>query len=46
VGFFNDSEDPQEVAWVSLSERDSFLGRMLAHFSLFVMPGLSAEPAQ
>jgi hypothetical protein len=26
------------VAWVSVSERDSFLGRMLAHFSLFVIP--------
>jgi hypothetical protein len=39
VGFFADEDDAQEVAWVSLSERDSFLGRMLAHFSLFMMPG-------
>jgi len=39
VGFFADEDDPQQVAWVSLSERDSFVGRMLAHFSLFVMPG-------
>jgi hypothetical protein len=39
VGFFDDAEDPQQVAWVSVSERDSFLGRMLSHFSLFVMPG-------
>ncbi len=39
VGFFDDPSDPQKVAWVSLSERDSFLGRMLAHFSLFVVPG-------
>jgi hypothetical protein len=39
VGFFEDAEDPQKVAWVSLSERDSFIGRMLAHFSLFVVPG-------
>ncbi|HLW77430.1 MAG TPA: hypothetical protein VKS01_10600, partial [Bryobacteraceae bacterium] len=38
VGFFDDAEDPQRVAWVSVSERDSFLGRMLAHFSLIVMP--------
>lgn len=38
VGFFEDREDPQEVAWVSVSERDSFLGRMLAHFSLIVFP--------
>jgi hypothetical protein len=43
VGFFEDAQDPQKVAWVSLSERDSFLGRMLAHFSLFVIP---AEPQQ
>jgi len=39
VGFFADEDDPQEVAWVSLSERDSFLGKMLAHFSLIVVPG-------
>lgn len=38
VGFFSDNEDPQQVAWVSLSERDSLLGRMLAHFSLIVVP--------
>ncbi len=39
VGFFDDVDDPQHVAWVSVSERDSILGRMLAHFSLIVMPG-------
>jgi hypothetical protein len=39
VGFFSDEDDAQQVAWVSLSERDSFLGRMLTHFSLFVAPG-------
>ena len=39
VGFFEDQNDPQKVAWVSVSERDSFMGRMLAHFSLFVVPG-------
>ncbi len=38
VGFFEDRNDPQKVAWVSVSERDSFMGRMLAHFSLFVIP--------
>ncbi|HVO97226.1 MAG TPA: hypothetical protein VMT15_04130 [Bryobacteraceae bacterium] len=43
VGFFADDDDPQKVAWVSLSERDSFLGKMLAHFSLIVMPGASLE---
>lgn len=39
VGFFEDKGDPQNVAWISVSERDSFMGRMLAYFSLFVMPG-------
>jgi hypothetical protein len=39
IGFFQDLEDPQKIAWVNLSERDSFMGRMLAHFSLFVIPG-------
>lgn len=38
IGFFEDVDDPQKVAWVSVSERDSFMGRMLAHFSLIVMP--------
>ncbi len=40
VGFFADNDDEQRVSWVNLSERDSFMGRMLAHFSLFVAPGL------
>ena len=37
VGFFAD-DDEQRVSWINLSERDSFMGRMLAHFSLFVIP--------
>ena len=40
IGFFADDEDPQEVSWVSVYERDSLIGRMLAHFSFFVMPGV------
>ena len=43
IGFFSDEDDPQKVDWVSLSERDSFLGKMLAHFSLIVMPGAPGE---
>ena len=39
VGFFADEDDGQQVAWVSISEHDSFLGRMLSHFSLLVWPG-------
>jgi hypothetical protein len=43
VGFFSDDDDPQKVDWVSLSERDSFLGKMLAHFSLIVAPGAQLQ---
>jgi hypothetical protein len=39
VGFFDDAGDPQKVAWVSVSEHDSFLGRLLANFAVFVIPG-------
>lgn len=38
IGFFQDVDDPQKIAWVNLSERDSLIGRVLAHFSLFVLP--------
>ncbi len=41
VGFFEDVDDPQKVAWVNLSERDSLMGRVLAHFSLIIPPGLA-----
>jgi hypothetical protein len=44
VGFFEDVDDPQKVAWVNLSERDSLLGRMLAHFSLIISPESLYEP--
>ena len=43
VGFFSDDDDEQRISWVNLSERDSFMGRMLAHFGLFVMPGVPEE---
>lgn len=44
VGFFADNSDQQKVSWVSLSERDSFLGQMMAHFSLILVPGAPAFP--
>jgi hypothetical protein len=43
VGFFSDEDDPQKVAWVSLSERDSFLGKVLAHFSLIMVPAVPLQ---
>jgi hypothetical protein len=39
VGFIDDQADPQKIAWVTVSERDTFLGRLFSHFALFVMPG-------
>ena|SRR5579862_596676 len=44
IGFFDDPSDPQHVSWVSVSEHDSFLGRMLAHFSLLIFPREPSEP--
>jgi len=38
IGFFSDGDDEQKVDWVNLSERDSIMGRMLAHFGLFLLP--------
>lgn len=38
VGFFSDDGESATVKWVSLSERDSLLGRVLAYFSLIRMP--------
>ncbi len=38
IGFFADRDDQQQLSWVSISERDSIMGRMLAHFGLFLLP--------
>jgi len=38
VGFFSDDGESALVKWVSLSERDSFLGRIASHFSLIAFP--------
>ena len=38
VGFFNDDGEVAKLHWVSVSERDSMLGRLLAHFSLILPP--------
>ena len=40
VGFFSDEGEVSTVRWVSLAERDSMLGRFLAHFSLIQVPSL------
>jgi hypothetical protein len=41
VGFFSEDGDVSTVRWVSLTERDSMLGRLLSHFSLIQAPWLS-----
>jgi hypothetical protein len=38
VGFFSDEGESATLKWVSLSERDSVLGKVLAYFSLIRMP--------
>ncbi|MDP8979635.1 MAG: hypothetical protein M3O35_03475 [Acidobacteriota bacterium] len=38
IGFFSDDGESAVVKWVTLSERDSLLGRIVSHFSLFMLP--------
>ena len=38
VGFFSEDGESALVKWVSLSERDSFVGRIVSHFSLITFP--------
>jgi hypothetical protein len=38
IGFFQDATDASSIRSVALAERDSFIGRMLSHFSLFKLP--------
>lgn len=38
VGFFTDDGEGATVRWVGVTERDSFMGRMLSYFSLVRMP--------
>jgi hypothetical protein len=38
VGFFSEDGESSLLKWVSVSERDSFLGRIVSHFSLITFP--------
>lgn len=40
VGFFSEDGEVSTVRWVSLAERDSTLGRLLAYFSMIQVPSL------
>ncbi len=38
VGFFSEDGESSVLKWVSVSERDSFLARVVSHFSLITFP--------
>jgi len=38
VGFFSEDGEASLLKWVSVSERDSLLGRLVSHFSLITFP--------
>jgi hypothetical protein len=38
IGFFSEDGESSLLKWVSVSERDSFLGRVVSHFSLISFP--------
>lgn len=38
IGFFSEDGESAAVKWVTLSERDSFLSRIVSHFSLISFP--------
>jgi hypothetical protein len=38
VGFFSEDGESALLKWVSVSERDSFLGRIVSHFSIISFP--------
>jgi len=38
VGFFSEDGESSLLKWVSVSERDSFVGRIVSHFSLISFP--------
>ena len=42
VGFFSEDGEVSTVRWVSLTERDSMLGRILSHFSFIQSPWAGA----
>jgi hypothetical protein len=44
VGFFSEDGESALLKWVSVSERDSFLGRVASHFSLLTVPSAAMAP--
>jgi hypothetical protein len=44
VGFFAESGEQAAIKWVSVSERDSMLGRFLSYFSIITFPSAPPGP--
>jgi len=44
VGFFAESGQQAAIKWVSVSERDSMLGRFLSYFSIITFPSVPPAP--
>lgn len=44
VGFFSDTGEQAAIKWVSVSERDSMLGRFLSYFSIITFPSVPPLP--
>jgi hypothetical protein len=44
VGLFADPGETSAYKWVSVSERDSFWGRLVSHFSIIVLPSFPQQP--
>lgn len=45
VGLFSDAGESSAFKWLSVSERDSFWGRLASHFSLITFPALPPDAA-
>lgn len=45
VGLFADAGESSSIKWLSVSERDSFWGRLAAHFSIIVFPAFPQQPS-
>jgi hypothetical protein len=44
VGFFSEAGEQAAIKWVSVSERDSMLGRFLSYFSIITFPSAPPGP--
>jgi hypothetical protein len=44
VGLFSDPGESSAYKWLSVSERDSFWGRVVSHFSIIAFPSFPQQP--